>query len=77
MRRIIAMILICALLLCLLSVVAFAAGVDSPEGQVEIITDPTVPSPQTGMNGGLFATVAGMIVCLCAAFAAFRKATFR
>lgn len=77
MRRILAVMLICMLLLSLLSVAALAAGVDSPEGQVEIVTDPTVSSPQTGMNGELLAAAAVMVVCLCAAFVAFRKAAFR
>lgn len=45
MKRIVAWMLICILLIGLLSVVVCAADVDSPEGQVEIVTDPTVPSP--------------------------------
>ena len=53
MKRIVAWMLICILLIGLLSVVVCAADVDSPEGQVEIVTDPTVPSPQTCRNDWL------------------------
>lgn len=42
MKRIVAWMLICMLLIGLLSVAVCAADVDSPEGQVEIVTDPTV-----------------------------------
>lgn len=39
MKRIVAWMLICILLIGLLSVVVCAADVDSPEGQVEIVTE--------------------------------------
>lgn len=77
MKRIVAWMLLCILLVGLLSVMVCAEDVASPEGQLEIITDPTVPSPQTGMNGSLLMAAVGMIACLCAAVAAFRKASVR
>lgn len=77
MKRIAAWMLICMLLIGLLSAAVFAADVDSPEGQLDIVTDPTVPSPQTGVNGSLLMAAAGMIACLCAAVAVFRKASVR
>ena len=52
-------------------------GLCSPEGQVEIVTDPTVPSPQTGVSGSLLMAAVGMIGCLGAAVAAFRKSSVR
>lgn len=77
MKRIVAWMLICILLIGLLSVVVCAADVDSPEGQVEIVTDPTVPSPQTGVSGSLLMAAVGMIGCLGAAVAAFKKSSVR
>ena len=77
MKRIVAWMLICILLIGLLSVVVCAADVDSPEGQVEIVTDPTVPSPQTGVSGSLLMAAVGMICCLCAAVAACRESSGR
>ena len=77
MKRIVAWMLICILLIGLLSVVVCAADVDSPEGQVEIVTDPTVPSPQTGVSGSLLMAAVGMIGCLGAAVSAFRKSSVR
>ena len=77
MKRIVAWMLICILLIGLLSVVVCAADVDSPEGQVEIVTDPTVPSPQTGVSGSLLMAAVGMIGRLGAAVAAFRKSSVR
>ena len=74
MKRIVAWMLICILLIGLLSVVVCAADVDS---QVEIVTDPTVPSPQTGVSGSLLMAAVGMIGCLGAAVAAFRKSSVR
>ena len=69
--------LTCILLIGLLSAAVCAADVASPEGQLEIVTDPTVPSPQTGINGSLLMVVVGMIACLCAAAVAFRKMSVR
>lgn len=39
--------LVCILMLGLLSAAVYAAGVPSPDEKVEIVTDPTVQSPQT------------------------------
>ena len=73
MKRIVAWMLICILLIGLLSVVVCAADVDSPEGQVEIVTDPTVPSPQTGVSGSLLMAAVGKLGGMGAAVAPFRK----
>lgn len=77
MKRIVAWMLVCILMLGLLSAAVYAAGVPSPDEKVEIVTDPTVQSPQTGMNGGLFMVVIGMAACLFAASVAFKKAFAR
>lgn len=77
MKRFVAWMLVCILMLGLLSAAVYAAGVPSPDEKVEIVTDPTVQSPQTGMNGGLFMVAIGMAACLFAASAAFKKAFAR
>ena len=76
-KRIVAWMLVCILMIGLLSAAVYAAGVPSPDEKVEIVTDPTVQSPQTGMNGGLFMVVIGMAACLFAASAAFKKSFAR
>ena len=68
---VVALLLICAMVFCLLSVGILAAeGVYSPE------PTPTTPeeSPQTGVNGSLWAVAIVLVVALCAAAFAIKKA---
>ena len=69
MKRFVALLLICAMVFCLLSVGILAAeGVDSPE------PTPETPSPQTGVNGSLWAVGAVLVVAMCATGVAIKKA---
>ncbi len=71
MKRFVALLLICAMVFCLLSVSVLAAdNVISPEPV------PSTPeeSPQTGMNGNLMIVGIVMVVAMCAAAVAIKKA---
>lgn len=74
MKKLIAILMIVALLVCMMSVVAFADDVKSPE-QEEPSPVPGPVAPQTGVseNIGLLITLA--IAALCGAVVAFRKAS--
>ena len=71
MKRFVALMIICAMVLCLLSVSILAAdGVVSPEPV------PSTPeeSPQTGVNGSLWIIGFVMVAALCVAVVAVKKA---
>ena len=70
MKRIVALLLICAMVFCLLSVSILAADVVSPEPV------PSTPeeSPQTGVNGSLWIIGFVMIAAMCAGVVAIKKA---
>ena len=69
MKRFIALLLICAMVFCLLSVGIMAAeGVDSPEPV------PETESPQTGVNGSLWVVGFVLVAAICAAAFAIKKA---
>ena len=73
MKRFAALLIVCAMVLCLLSVSAFAAGVVSPQGQVTPPVQPDVTSPQTGMGGSLVIVAVVMCVAMFAAVVTLRK----
>ena len=73
MKRFAALLIVCAMVLCLLSVSVMAGtSVDSPEPQ-PTPSEQEVPSPQTGMNGSLAVAGIVMIAALGAATVAVKK----
>ena len=71
MKRLVALLLICAMVFCLLSVSILAAdGVVSPEPV------PSTPeeSPQTGVNGSLWVVGFVLVAAMCAGAVAIKKA---
>ena len=71
MKRFVALLLICAMVFCLLSVTILAAdNVISPEPV------PATPeeSPQTGVNGSLWVVGFVLVAAMCAGAVAIKKA---
>ncbi len=74
MKRFAALLIVCAMVLCLLSVSVLASSsVSSPEPE-PTPAQQEVPSPQTGMNGSLAVVGIVMIAALGAATVAVKKA---
>ena len=77
MKRFAALLIVCAMVLCLLSVSAFAAGVVSPEGQVNPTVEPGGASPQTGTGNSLVIVAVVMCIAMFASVVTLRKVSVR
>ena len=71
MKRFVALLLICAMVFCLLSVTILAAdNVISPEP----VPEPAEEYPQTGVNGSLWVVCFVLVAAMCALAVAIKKA---
>lgn len=74
MKKLIAVLMVITMLVCLMSVVAFADDVDSPEDVTPSpIVDPS--APQTGVSANIGLIIALAVVAMGTAFVFIRKAT--
>ena len=74
MKRFTALLLVCAMVLCLLSV-SVLAGTDVPSKEEKPNpTEPEKTSPQTGMDGSLMVVGFVMLASMCTAAIVVKKA---
>lgn len=73
MKKLIAVLMIVTLLVCMMSVIAFADGVGSPENN-DPSPDVNPPAPQTGVSANIGLIVALAVVALGTAVVFIRKA---
>ena len=71
MKRFVALLLVCAMVLCLLS---FTVLAKDPVVSPEPVPETPEESPQTGVNGNLLIVFFVMVAAMCAGAVAIKKA---